>query len=86
MYIFVFLHQSDTPPIVLDTNKFLGDGQYAIVREGTWKVAGKDPLKVAVKRIYLPNVKNNNEEEALKKLNHPNVVELYDVYCDKDFK
>ncbi len=85
--MFFFLHGSE-PPIVLDTNEFLGNGQYAIVREGTWKVAGKDPLKVAVKRINLCyiNLENGDEEVALKTLNHPNVVKLFDVYSDHDFK
>jgi serine/threonine protein kinase len=42
--------------------------------------------KVAVKRIQIENVENNKEEEALKKLDHPNVVKLYHVESDSDFR
>jgi hypothetical protein len=42
--------------------------------------------KVAVKRIQIENVENNKEEEALQKLDHPNVVKLYHVESDSDFR
>ena len=67
--------------IIIDRCKLIGKGIYGIVFEGTWK--GK---KVAVKRIQIENVENNKEEEALKKLDHPNVVKLYHVESDSDFR
>jgi serine/threonine protein kinase len=43
--------------------------------------------KVAVKRIQIENVENNKGEvEALQKLDHPNVVKLYHVESDSDFR
>jgi serine/threonine protein kinase len=43
--------------------------------------------KVAVKRIQIENVENNKGEvEALQKLDHPNVVKLYHVESDIDFR
>jgi hypothetical protein len=39
--------------------------------------------KVAVKRIQIENVENNKGgEEAVQKLDHPNVVNLYHVESD----
>ncbi|XP_046452824.1 serine/threonine-protein kinase/endoribonuclease ire-1-like [Daphnia pulex] len=43
--------------------------------------------KVAVKRIQIESVQNNKgEEEALQKLDRPNVVKLYHVESDSDFR
>jgi hypothetical protein len=43
--------------------------------------------KVAVKRIQIENVQNNKGgEEALQNLDHPNVVKLYHVESDSDFR
>jgi hypothetical protein len=53
--------------------------------EGTWKGTWKDK-KVAVKRIQIENVENNLGEEALQKLDHPNVVKLYHVESTSDFR
>jgi serine/threonine-protein kinase/endoribonuclease IRE1 len=58
----------------------LGEGGYGSVFQGTFK--GRE---VAVKRVLL-NMANDNEEEALRKLDHPNIVKLFHVECDKDFK
>jgi hypothetical protein len=41
---------------------------------------------VAVKRIQIENVENNQGEEALQKLCHPNVVKLYHVKSNSDFR
>jgi serine/threonine protein kinase len=77
-----FLHQSVSLSISIDRQKVLGKGAYGIVYEGTWK--GR---KVAVKRIQIENVKNNKGgEEALQYLDHPNVVKLYHVESDIDFR
>jgi serine/threonine protein kinase len=59
----------------------LGEGGYGSVFQGTFK--GRE---VAVKRVELVNDTNNNEEEALKRLDHPNIVKLFHVECTEDFK
>ncbi|XP_046638068.1 serine/threonine-protein kinase/endoribonuclease ire-1-like [Daphnia pulicaria] len=68
--------------IILDRCKLIGRGCYGTVYEGTWM-----NRKVAVKRIQIENVENNKgEEEALQKLDHPNVVKLYHAESDSDFR
>jgi predicted Ser/Thr protein kinase len=62
----------------------LGKGGYGVVFEGEWK---ND--KVAVKRIEkLPSAKGDEQEEekALKKLEHPNVIKLLHVESDATFR
>ena len=76
-----FLHESVSLSISIDREKVLGKGRYGIVYEGTWM--GR---KVAVKRIQIENVENNKEEKALQKLDHPNVVKLYHIESDSDFR
>jgi serine/threonine protein kinase len=76
-----FLHESVSLSISIDREKVLGKGAYGIVFEGTWM-----DRKVAVKRIQIENVENNKEEKALQKLDHPNVVKLYHVESDSDFR
>jgi serine/threonine protein kinase len=67
--------------IIIDRCKLIGKGIYGIVFEGTWK-----NRKVAVKRIQIENVENKQGEEALQNLCHPNVVKLYHVESDSDFR
>jgi serine/threonine protein kinase len=68
--------------IKIDRSKILGSGSYGIVFEGTWN--GK---KVAVKRVQIANTESSKpEEEALQKLDHPNVIKLFDVQSDEDFR
>ncbi|XP_057372412.1 serine/threonine-protein kinase/endoribonuclease ire-1-like [Daphnia carinata] len=68
-------------------NEVLGAGASAQVFAGTYN--GK---KVAVKRIMKTGGSNLNEadrkkeEETMKKLDHPNVLQLFDVHDDVDFK
>jgi serine/threonine protein kinase len=57
----------------------LGEGGYGTVFPGTFQ--GRE---VAVKRVLL-NMANGNEEEALKKLDHPNIVKLFHVERTDDF-
>jgi serine/threonine protein kinase len=65
-----------------DREKILGEGGYAIVFEHKWN--GKP---VAVKRITTNEVTSNErEEDALKKLNHQNVIKLFHVESDKHFR
>ena len=66
-----------------DTRKLLGRGGFAFVFEGTW---GEISLRVAVKRIPLTHQANQRESENLKKLNHPNVIKLFHVERNLDFR
>ncbi|EFX68814.1 hypothetical protein DAPPUDRAFT_259603 [Daphnia pulex] len=54
-------------------NKVLGKGGYATVFEGVWGVR----RPVAVKRVFLHAEGTRQEEEALRKLDRPNVVKLF---------
>jgi serine/threonine protein kinase len=67
--------------IVIDRCKLIGRGCYETVYQGTWM-----NRKVAVKRIQIENVENNKGGEALQKLDHPNVVKLFHVESDSDFR
>jgi serine/threonine-protein kinase/endoribonuclease IRE1 len=59
--------------IKVDVNKILGSGGYGEVFLGEW-----NKNQVAVKRIPLYKVESNQrEEEALQKLDHPNVIKLF---------
>ncbi len=58
----------------------LGRGGFGSVFPGTFQ--GR---KVAIKRVELINA-TDNEEEALKQLDHPNIVKLFHVECNEDFK
>ncbi|XP_045036508.1 serine/threonine-protein kinase/endoribonuclease ire-1 [Daphnia magna] len=57
----------------------LGTGGFGSVFKGKYK--GRP---VAVKRVLVQNC-NRNEEEAMKQLNHPNIVKLFHCESDKDF-
>jgi len=68
--------------LTLDRNKILGVGGFATVFEGAW-----DGKKVAVKRIPVEKAASNEPEvKALKMLDHPNVIKLFHVKEDQDFK
>lgn len=58
----------------------LGRGGYGSVFLGTFH-----GQQVAVKRV-LYTAGNDNEEKALQKLKHPNIVRLFHFYNDDDFK
>lgn len=64
--------------IKYNKGKILGEGGTAFVFEGTY-----GELKVAVKRVQ--SICNNNREFTLHKLDHPNVVKLYDCREKKHF-
>ena len=63
-------------------HKKIGEGRYANVFEGWIEREGI----VAIKRITLEDIQNNEGEEVLKELDHPNVVKLLHIESDKDFK
>ena len=62
-------------------NELLGEGGFAKVFDGRW-----NEKKVAVKRVQLLDVGSTQEEEALQRLNHPNVVKLFHVENNEDFR
>ena len=71
-----------------DRNKLLGKGAYAYVHAG--KLNGQD---VAVKRLQIEDVApvedcvvSDREVEAMKELDHPNVLKLLHVKQDDYFK
>lgn len=65
-----------------DRNKVLGEGAFGVVYEGVW-----NNTIVAVKRIPIRHAASNEEEEnALKMLDHINVNKLFHVEKDQDFK
>ena len=66
--------------ITFKREKLLGSGGYGAVYEGVWKNE-----RVAVKRIQLINV-DGQEEKALRQLNHPNVIKLFHVEDDLEFR
>ena len=66
--------------IKYNNNEKLGRGSYGTVYLGTFQ--GTD---VAVKRIPLDQVEKR-EEDALRRLDHPNVVELFWTEEETDFK
>jgi serine/threonine protein kinase len=75
--MFSFLNRK----VKLDRSKPpLGEGGYGSVFHG--KFNGK---KVAVKRVELLKVVEN-EELALKQLDHPNIIKLLHSESDNDFK
>jgi serine/threonine protein kinase len=73
---------SSVNTLTIDRAKILGKGTYGIVYEGAWR-----ERKVAVKRISLENATGSKREEsALQKCNHENVIKLFHVEENMDFK
>jgi serine/threonine protein kinase len=66
----------------IDRKKILGRGGYGVVYEGNW-----GETKVAIKRIPRDNAAGGKQEEdALKRLNHENIIKLFHVEEDPDFR
>lgn len=63
----------------------IGRGGYGIVFKSIWTNPQGGREQVAVKRVEKLKA-NEREEEALKLLNHPNVVKLLDVQQNNDFR
>ena len=79
---FVFVIRSSTTLEKTDNKEILGQGAFGIVYEHFW-----NGMKVAVKRIQIATSESNKqEEEALQKLDHPNIVKLFHVQIDDDFR
>lgn len=64
-----------------DRQTILGQGAYGPVFAGEW-----NNVTVAVKRIQLHDLLSDREESTMKDLNHRNVVKLYAVEEDENFK
>lgn len=68
--------------ITIDRTKpLIGKGGFASVFHGTLNAT-----PVAVKRIEHHKRCNDKEERALKMLNHPNIVQLYSIDDNEDFR
>jgi serine/threonine protein kinase len=63
-----------------DRSKILGKGGFATVFEGVW-----NGRAVAVKRVLLKNTKFHGED-ALVRLDHPNVIKMLHEERDEDFR
>lgn len=71
----------------LDQDVALGQGVYGSVFSGTWENEMKRQLSVAVKRVELAKMQNLlHKERNLKKLDHNNIVKLYDVLDDENYR
>jgi hypothetical protein len=76
------LHESVSLSMKFDRTSILGSGGYGVGTGSEW-----NNKIVAVKRIEKTNCENNNKgEDALQKLHLPNVVKLYHVDSDIDFR
>ena len=65
-----------------DNEKKLGEGGFGVVFQDVWR-----GIPVAVKRIKLNDIESNGrEEDALDKLDHPNVVKLFHIESDSKHK
>ena len=67
--------------IQFDDKVRLGEGAYGSVFPGTFQ--GNN---VAVKRVLVINATNENEENIMQQLNHPNIVKLLYFCSDNTFK
>jgi hypothetical protein len=68
--------------LTINREKILGKGKYGIVYEGVW-----GETKVAVKRIPIDNAASSKGELNMQiAFDHENVVKLFHVEEDEDFK
>jgi serine/threonine protein kinase len=65
--------------LTFDRSKLLGTGAYGTVFEGQWR-----GIPVAVKRVMKNST--NERKKTLLKLNHRNVIKLFHIDSDQDFK
>jgi hypothetical protein len=65
---------------IFNLHNKLGEGRYGIVCKGDW-----DGKTVAIKRIQLHQC-CKQEEDAMKKLDHPNVVKFVHAESDDNFR
>ena len=68
--------------LVYSFGKFLGQGYFGVVHEGTRKANSE--IKVAIKSIKKDKVSETHEElENLKKIDHPYIVKLFEAFEDE---
>jgi serine/threonine protein kinase len=67
--------------IQFDRKVRLGGGGHGSVFLGTFQ-----GNKVAVKRVLVIDATNENEEKIMQQLNHPNIVKLFHLNSDDNFK
>ena len=67
--------------IKFDREVRLGQGGYGSVFPGTFQ-----GNYVAVKRVLVIDATNENEENILQQLKHPNIVQLFHFNRDDNFK
>jgi serine/threonine protein kinase len=79
--VFFSLHGSVSLSIKFERETVLGKGAYGTVFRGEW-----NNKRVAVKRIELAKCEAKKEEEALKWLDHPNVVKLFHIDTYDSFR
>jgi serine/threonine protein kinase len=70
-------------PSVYRIKNELGSGGFGSVWEGVWR-----RQKVAVKKMIISDFTKlcREREESLLKLNHPNVVKMYHIESNLDYK
>ena len=78
--------QKTTPELVCEENELLGRGSYGKVYKGKYR-----GQSVAVKKVSRDDLPENKEEsqreqEAMRILDHPNILKLLHVEDQKDFK
>nr|CAG8436019.1 8643_t:CDS:2 [Entrophospora candida] len=67
------------------SKKVLGEGTFAVVRECTEKQTNKNyALKILLKKTVLDEKMLSTELDVLKKVDHPCIVSLHDLYENKD--
>jgi hypothetical protein len=67
--------------IEFDRNVQLGQGGHGSVFPGMFR-----GNKVAVKRVLVTGATNENEENIMQQLKHPNIVQLFHFNRDDNFK
>ncbi|OQR83028.1 calcium/calmodulin-dependent protein kinase [Achlya hypogyna] len=82
------LDEADESPVLgafadsYKLGKFLGDGSFAVVREGTSQTTGATvAIKCIKKSVPLRDV--SAEVAFVKALDHPNVVKVHDVFVER---
>lgn len=70
-------------PSVYRIKNELGSGGFGSVWEGVWR-----RQKVAVKKMMIRDDRNlcHEREESLLKLNHPNVIKMFHIESDSDYR
>lgn len=76
--------------LTYNANNILGKGSNGFVFNGYFIGEAENQIPVAVKRVQLASTKKEavqkREEDAMKGLNHPNVIQLLHVDQDDSFR